>query len=342
MSQKKGNEGQGGSDEISQGPKKTILIFGISSFVGSNLAEYLKKDYRVIGTYKNNPVEIEGILTFPLDILSQEAIQLALASFLPEITIYCVGLSSLEACHANEGEANILNATGAFNVVGFTERYKSRLIYISSAYVFAGERIMYQEEDMAISNSSYGKSKASAEFFIQKTCLNYLILRCCDFYGRGLLEERATWFEILQKKLFEGIDVGLDDSIKVGFLDVIYLAMIIKISIEKDIHNKLFHISSTDIMSGYEFALQYAKLFDENETLIAKKFRPFPNIESSMIQPRFGQDFEYQIEIENAQSVFNVKMPSISESLALTKYLLGGTEKKNSFSKRDRSEIEFI
>jgi len=36
---------------------KTILIFGISSFVGSNLAFFLKEDFRIVGTYKKNYVK---------------------------------------------------------------------------------------------------------------------------------------------------------------------------------------------------------------------------------------------------------------------------------------------
>ena len=38
--------------------KKTILIFGISSFLGSSLADILKEKYRVVGTYYNTPVDI--------------------------------------------------------------------------------------------------------------------------------------------------------------------------------------------------------------------------------------------------------------------------------------------
>ena len=49
--------------------QRVVLIFGISSFVGSNLAEVLKKDFKVIGTYFNNPVSIDGVVTFPCDVL---------------------------------------------------------------------------------------------------------------------------------------------------------------------------------------------------------------------------------------------------------------------------------
>ena len=124
---------------------KTVFIIGISSFVGSSLAEFLKKDYRVIGTYYSNPVEIEDVLTFPLDVMSREAIQLILYSFLPDITIYCVGLSSLDICDDNDTIANALNATGAFNVADFSERYKSRFIYISSSYVFSGKKLLIKK-----------------------------------------------------------------------------------------------------------------------------------------------------------------------------------------------------
>ncbi|PJB53787.1 MAG: hypothetical protein CO099_05215, partial [Bdellovibrio sp. CG_4_9_14_3_um_filter_39_7] len=74
--------------------RKTILIFGVSSFVGSNLAEYLKKDYRVVGTYNKNPVQIPGVLTLPCDVLSKDEVQLILFATKPDITIYAVGLSS--------------------------------------------------------------------------------------------------------------------------------------------------------------------------------------------------------------------------------------------------------
>ena len=56
--------------------KKTILIFGLSSFLGSNLADFFKKDYRIVGTYNKNTVKIPGILTIPCDVLVKEEVLL--------------------------------------------------------------------------------------------------------------------------------------------------------------------------------------------------------------------------------------------------------------------------
>ena len=321
--------------------QKTVFIFGISSFVGSNLAGFLKRSFRVIGSYNDHPVEIEDVLTLPLDVLNREAIQLAFFIFRPDIVIYCAGLSSLMACAENEKLADTLNTTGLFNVANFTERYRSKLIYISTSYVFSGEKVTYLEDDTPLTNTIYGKSKGATEFFIQKNCLNYLILRCCDFYGRSLLPGRPTWFEVLQKRLFEGKNVGIDGNVQTGFLDIIYLAMIIKTCIEQDITKRLFQVCSTDIMSRYEFALEYVKVFSDKEGLISKKSWDFPQIKSLGVQSDISEGLEYQMDVENVESFLKIKMPSIRESLDFTKYYLG-TNSEERFSQKKSNEVTFI
>ena len=175
---------------------------------------------------------------------------------------------------------------GVFNVANFTERHKSKFIYISTAYVFSGEEKVFLEEDTPVANSIYGKSKNLAEFFIQKNCFNYLILRCCDLYGRGILLERPTWFELLQEKLFRGEGISTYGNVKVGFLDIVYLAMIVKICIEREVNNKLFHVCSTDIMSQYEFSLEYVDVFDDKKGFNKQKSLGFPpySIDDNPIQ----------------------------------------------------------
>lgn len=321
--------------------RKTIFIFGISSFVGSSLAEFLKKDFRVIGTYSHNPVEIEGVLTFPMDISNRDAIQLVLFTFKPDITLYCIGLSSLQDCDENEKLGDALNTTGLFSVAGFTERYKSKLIYFSSAYVFTGEKVMFLEDDTPLANTTYGKTQGSAEFFIQKSCLNYLIFRCPKMYGRSLVPGQKNWFEVIQDQLFKGESINVDNNIKTGFLDVIYLAMLLKLSIQKNATNRLFQVSSSDIMSLYEFSKEYAEVFGDKADLVGKTTWSFPEIQSSIIQSSAAEGLEYRMDTENVESYLNVKLPSIRESLELTKERLGGSSAKK-MSVKKSGQIAFI
>ena len=72
--------------------KKTVVIFGASSFIGSNLCAYLKKDFRVIGTYHRNKYFCPGVLTIPCDVLAKEEVRLVMLAFKPDVAIYCVGI----------------------------------------------------------------------------------------------------------------------------------------------------------------------------------------------------------------------------------------------------------
>ena len=65
--------------------KKTIVIFGASSFVGSNLCAYLRKDFRVIGTYHRNKFFCPGVLTIPCDVLAKEEVRLVMLAFKPDV-----------------------------------------------------------------------------------------------------------------------------------------------------------------------------------------------------------------------------------------------------------------
>ena len=116
--------------------KKTILIFGISSFLGSSLAELLKKDFRVVGTYYDTPVNIPGVLTMKCDVNNKDTCQKVVFIFKPDITLYAIGLTDMEACQDFPKVADAINTNGVFNTSMASERYNSKFIYFSSAYIF--------------------------------------------------------------------------------------------------------------------------------------------------------------------------------------------------------------
>ena len=307
--------------------EKTILIFGISSFVGSNLAEFFKKDYRVVGTYNKNPVFIPGVLSLPCDVLNKEEVQLCLYAFKPDITIYAIGLSSLSECSRNEEMADALNASGLFNVVEYCQRYKSQVCYISSGFVFGGEDKSYIEMDIPDPNTTYGKTQASAEFYIQKSSLNYLVFRTCKLYGRGFLESRLTQFEKLQNHLMLRKNVNCDDKVKTGYLDIYYLAMILKIAFEKEVKNRLFQISSSDTATFYDFSKYYCQTFSESESLIQKGRWNFPILATAATIPT-GEKICFNLDISNIEGFLNVKLPSVKESIDFTFSRFHGSAKQ--------------
>jgi dTDP-4-dehydrorhamnose reductase len=321
-------------------PQKTILIFGISSFVGSNIAEFLKRDFRIVGTYHKNRIAIPGVMTIPCNVLVKEEVQRAIFATRPDYTIYCAGLSSITECASRIEPAEALNTNGLFNVAEFCQRYRSQVVYISSNFVFSGEDKRYLEVDIPDANSLYGKTQASAEFYIQKTLLNYLVFRCCRLYGRGAAPSNLTWFESLQNQLALKNTVKFDDYLKVGFLDVYYLALLLKISFEKGVSNRLFQVSSQNLMTFYEFANLYAETFNDSKAFISRAQWKFPYLKGSSVIS-FNDHMKFELDISNIEGFSRFKMPTIEESIALTHKRLNGQQAKSNSRKRTDG-ISFI
>ncbi|MBF0208512.1 MAG: sugar nucleotide-binding protein [Oligoflexia bacterium] len=329
-------------DQIKTKKRKTVLIFGISSFIGSNIAYFLKQDYRVIGTYFSCPVKFPDILTINCDVLNRNSVQTMIYTFRPEITIYAIGMSSLSDCDRQEKIANALNTIGVFNVATYTERYGSKLCYISSAHVFSGNNQIYGENDGPDPLTTYGRTKASAEFFIQKSCLNYLLFRCCNFYGRSINPRQSTHFELMQKKFNNEEPFSCDSNIHSGYLDINYLSQILKMAIDNDVANRLFQLCSSNVASFYDFANLYAKIFRANSQLIIKGRWAFHEVRSEYHDAVIGNLRYFQLSNDNLENFFGIHMPSIEESLYFTLYRLKGKIIHEGASETNSTSVQFI
>lgn len=305
--------------------KKTVMIFGISSFVGSNLAAILKDDYRVVGTYFKTPVEIPGITCYPCDVLKKEYVASLIGLIKPDFTIYAIGLSSLTECKLSPKQADALNSGGAVNVCIASERYSSKFVYISSSFVMGGEDQLYKEGETPFPTTVYGTTLSSTEFYIQRSSLNYLILRSSPLYGRAYGPKHPNWFEIIQASMAQNVPVAADDTVITGFLDVVIFARILKAFMDSKVTNRLFHVSSRDFMTRYEFARMVARAFRKDIDLVQRANIAFPLETNTKIGSKTGLGmYFFRTDTFNAEDFLGLQMPSVEESLQLTFKRLSG------------------
>ncbi len=309
--------------------KKTVLIFGISSFVGANLAEILKDEYRVIGTYHHTPVESPGILCVPCDVLKKEMVGYLLSRFRPDFTIYAVGLSSLRDCQLHPRLADSLNTQGAINCSNASERVESKFIFLSSCFVLGGENVAYKEGDSPFPLNVFGQTMSATEFQIQRTNFNYLMFRCSALYGRSFNHVHTNWFEALQSAFAKGEPVHADGSVHSGFLDVDLLGKVLKAVLASDVVNRMFHISSRDSLTRYDFARLYARIFKKDEALIQKISGVFP-LDGKKVKDVDPSSLYYQLDVTNLQNFLSIELPTVEESLLHTQKRLGSSGKSSS------------
>lgn len=296
--------------------KKTVLIFGISSFVGSNLGSFMKNDYRVIGTYYQNPVVIPGVTCLPCDVLRKDLVSNLIRIFKPDIVIYAIGMSSLTECRLNPKLADALNTAGAVNCCVASERQGSLYVYISSAFVFGGEDHLSREGDTPLPITNYGQIVSTSEFFIQRSSLYYLILRCSPLLGRSYSNRHENWFESVQYAFAQHKQVEADDSVVSGFLDIYVMYKILHSLLEKNIINRLLHVSSSDYMTRYELARQYASIFKKDASLVHKVNGAFPVDPAKLNRIKAGA-FYFKLDTSNLEQILGTGMPKILDSLQL-------------------------
>jgi dTDP-4-dehydrorhamnose reductase len=321
--------------------KKTVLIFGISSFVGSNIAESLKSDYRIVGTFYETPAVLKDVVTVECDVHNKDLVQKVVYLFKPDIVIYAIGLTRLEDCQEFPKVADALNTAGVFNVSMASERYGAKFIYFSSCYIFSGENVVFRENDTPMPTSIYGNTVASTEFYVQKSCLNYLIFRCCPLFGKTYNVNSLNWMEVLERYAYTDKKIICDTKVKTGYLDIWTICDLLKVAIEADFTNRLFQVTSRDTTDRYSFSKQFMQTFGFNDGLVSKGDWDFPRTENQFGLQNLGEELYFAMDYTNLEEAFNIKLPTIEESIERARNHLS----KNQRSKKGKNKsagISFI
>ena len=94
----------------------------------------------------------------------------------PNIIIHTAGLIHPLTCEENKELAWEINVIGTKNILDCSREFKSKLVYISTDYVFDGKNNPYDELDQPNPLNYYGQTKFESEKLISSLD-DYLIIR---------------------------------------------------------------------------------------------------------------------------------------------------------------------
>lgn len=154
-----------------------ILVLGSNGFLGSELIHYFSKNNEVFGASLNSSNEEEK-----LDLLDRSAVDYFFKKINPDIVIDTVALSSSVLCEQNPRLCKMLTFQTAKNIAKVCKDINAKMVFISSSYVFDGEKGDYSEEDIPSPRGEYAKSKFLAEREVLKLN-NSIVLRVDLMYG---------------------------------------------------------------------------------------------------------------------------------------------------------------
>ncbi|MGW8195719.1 MAG: dTDP-4-dehydrorhamnose reductase [Desulforhopalus sp.] len=160
-----------------------VVIIGAGGQLGSDCCNILSAENETIGC------DIPHV-----DIGSKASVDEYLEAAKPDVIVNCAAYTAVDACETETRLAWSINADGPGYIAEAAKRLGSRLIHISTDYVFDGCRKVptpYTETDPTNPLSEYGRSKLAGERAVAKGVENHVILRTAwlySTYGRNFLK----------------------------------------------------------------------------------------------------------------------------------------------------------
>ena len=266
---------------------KKVLILGINGQLGSTVSDYMSRYYSIINDESEDSLNI--------DVTDRGALYDIILNKSPDYLINCAAVTNVDACERDKELAYNVNVNGIKNIISSTSQH-TKIIHISSDYIFDGNKELYTEIDHPNPLCYYGKTKLESENILRGSNRNYLIIRTSVIFG-GSQNNFYRWvLESLRNG--ENISVVTDQTSNPTWTwslsEAIYKAIINNLK-------GVYHYAGEEILSRYEFAKKIAKI----NNLDLNKITPIltADLEQVADRPKFSslstEKIKEEIDIEH-------------------------------------------
>ena len=244
--------------------KTSVLIIGASGFIGKYLYNQLanNKNLDLYGTFNNS--KLDGLIRF--NYKRKEDLTI-IGKIIPDIIIWAAGEKNLKITELS------LSSTLDDNLYPFISLIDSeyiskrtKIIFISSDYVFDGTKGGYTIFDKTNPKSFYGKSKDMSEKYLIDNHNNHNIIR-----AGGIVGDDSAFLKWLVKSIKKENSIELFDNV-FSPTPIINIFNCISDILNNLINDKIIHITGNFDMSRYEFGLLVSEILNSKISIIKKSY----------------------------------------------------------------------
>jgi dTDP-4-dehydrorhamnose reductase len=279
-----------------------VAIIGSRGQLGSDLVKAFKS------------VEVIPLVHEEIEVTDYNSC-VKLKSYFPDVVINTAAFHKTDACEDDPFKTFSINAIGSKNVVKICSEIGACYVYISTDYVFNGEKGRpYTEEDSPSPINTYGISKVAGEQYA-KLAERYYIVRVSSLFGvAGASGKGGNFVETMIQKARNNEEIKVVDDMIMSPTYTKDAAGMIKKILEERVPYGIYHVVNDGFCSWYEFAETIFSLLNLKSNL--KPIKTSDLIYKAR-RPKFSA-------LENKKlATFGLKMPNWRD--ALKRYL---SEKK--------------
>lgn len=223
-----------------------ILVTGAGGQLGRDII-------RLFPTQKLG--KVKGFTRCEWDVTDLRRSQEIMYSQKPDVVIHCAAYTQVDDCEQNRSHAYAVHVTASRNLAILCKEVGARLIYISTDYVFDGNKKEgYVEKDIPRPINVYGKTKRLGERWVERVLTDFLIIRTSWLFGTC----GNNFVRTISSKCKETSDLYVVNDQWGCPTYTGHLAQKMFTLIQKDIRG-IIHVAAEGFCSWYEFACEIAR-----------------------------------------------------------------------------------
>ena len=154
------------------------LITGARGQLGTDLQQVLA----AAGVAES---EVRAVGSAELDITDGLAVENTIASFRPDVLLNAAAYTAVDAAETDVERAYTVNASGPALLAAAAARHDTRMIHVSTDYVFDGQSSRpYEVDDPTGPQSAYGRTKLAGELAVRELAPEHgYVVRTAWVYG---------------------------------------------------------------------------------------------------------------------------------------------------------------
>ena len=241
---------------------KKLLVVGCG-LLGSKAMQLGRSKYEVYGTHINR--KEQGYIT--LDVRDRNMVFGVINNIKPDIVFDSHVMNDMDYAENHREEMWEINVDGSRNVAEASKAVGAKYIFISSECLFDGKRNIYLEYSKPSPLNYFGRGKWASEMLLEVLGIDSIIARTSGLYGLSSSSGKRSFIQFITDNLKNNVETKvITDQYSSPTLVDDLVTSIFKLYEKKA--NGVFNIVGRDCITKYDYALQIAKTFNLDKTLI--------------------------------------------------------------------------
>lgn len=209
-----------------------------------------------------------------LDLTKLNEVERFFVEHKPQLVVNCAAYTAVDKAEDDVDLCFLVNKTAVENLAKACKMYDSKLIHISTDYVFDGNSyVPYTEEMPVCPTSVYGKSKLAGEQVAIENCAQTVVLRTSWLYSSFGNNFVKTMLKLGAER--DKLTV-IFDQVGTPTYAADLAQVIMQIVEAKEFVPGIYHFSNEGVCSWYDFTIKIHKLSKINCQVLPIETKEYP------------------------------------------------------------------